>query len=187
MKIKLSLLPKSREKKIKNNKILKFVVLQEIMIIIITLLFFVVIKGVDAIAKYQLGSVDQQILLKESSGEQVEIKKYEEGLKEAGLKVDFIKKVQRFDVDWVLVLDKLSTLLPQESVLNSIVGNGLNLTLKGAVKNRDILIKMKEDVEKDDCFSNVNIPLNNIVLRENIEFELSFDVNMECLNNYEKE
>ncbi len=186
MKIKLSLLPKSKEKKLKNNKILKFVVLQEIMIIIITLLFFIAIKGVDAIAKYQLSSVNQQLAIKESSGENVEIKKYEEYLREAGLRVDLIKIIQRFDVGWIAVFEKLSTLLPQEVLIKSIKGNGLNLTLKGTAQNRDFLIKMKEDLENDDCFDGINIPLNNIVLRENIEFELNFDVNMKCLNSYEK-
>lgn len=186
MKVKLNLLPKIKEKKIKNNKILKFVVLQEIMIIVITLLFFVAIKGIDAIAKYQLSSINQQLTIKDSSGEYIEIKKYEESLKEAGVKVDFIKKVQRFNIDWVSVFNKLATLLPQEVTLTSIDGVGSGLVLEGVAKNRDILIKMKDDIQRDNCFENINIPLNNIVLRENIEFELSVDVNMKCLNSYEK-
>ncbi|HBI17428.1 MAG: hypothetical protein UR60_C0016G0006 [Candidatus Moranbacteria bacterium GW2011_GWF2_34_56] len=186
MKVKLNLLPKAKEKKIKNNKILKFVILQEIMIIIITLLFFVAIKGIDAISKYQLSSINQQLAVKDSSGEYVEIKKYEESLKEASIRVEFIKKIQRFNIDWVSVFNRLSLLLPQEATLTSIDGTGLNVVLKGVAKNRDVLIKMKDDIQKNGCFENINIPLNNIVLRENIEFELTLDVNMKCLNSYEK-
>lgn len=186
MKIKLNLLPKSKEKKIKKNKILKFVILQEIMIIVITLLFFVAVKGVNAIAKYQLNSVNQQLILTGSSEKHVEIKKYEEGLKETSLRVDFIKNVQKFNLNWTLIFNKLSGLLPQEVILNAVDGNGTNLTVKGTAKNRDVLIKMKEDIQKDSCFESVNIPLNNIVLRENIEFEMKLGVNINCLNNYEK-
>ncbi|KKP68060.1 MAG: hypothetical protein UR66_C0009G0150 [Candidatus Moranbacteria bacterium GW2011_GWE1_35_17] len=186
MKIKLSLLPKSKEKRIKNNKILKFVILQEIMIIVITLLFFGAIKGVDAVAKYQLSSINQQLASKELNENYIEIKKYEENLKEAGAKVGFIKNIQNFDINWVFVLNKLSLLLPTEVVLNSMSGNGLNLTLKGIAQDRDILIKMKEDIQSDNCFEGVNIPLNNIVLKENIEFELKFVVNIKCLNGHEK-
>ena len=86
----------------------------------------------------------------------------------------------------MFVLNKLSLLLPTEVVLNSMSGNGLNLTLKGIAQDRDILIKMKEDIQSDNCFEGVNIPLNNIVLKENIEFELKFVVNIKCLNGHEK-
>lgn len=186
MRIKLNLLPKSKEKKIKNNKILKFVILQEIMIIIITLLFFVAIKGVNAIAKYQLKSVDQQLAVKGSSGDYIEIKKYEEGLKEARLKVDFIKNIQKFDINWSLIFNKLAILIPQEVFLESIDGTGLNLVLRGTAQDRDILIKMKENFQKDNCFESVNVPLNDIVLRKDIEFELMLGVNIKCLNSYEE-
>ncbi|MFA6184166.1 MAG: PilN domain-containing protein [Parcubacteria group bacterium] len=186
MKIRLNLLPKSKEKKIKNKKILKFVILQEIMIILITVLFFGVVKGVDAIASFRLDSVNKQISSNGAKGDYVEIKKYENGLKDVRAKTYSISKIQKFSVAWAPVLDKLAQVLPSEITLTSIDGSGYNLLLKGVAQNRDILIKMKEDMQKNECFKNVVIPLNDIVLRENIEFELKLDINKECLNNYEK-
>jgi Tfp pilus assembly protein PilN len=186
MKIRLNLLPKSRENKIKNKKILKFVILQEVMIIIITVLFFGVVKGIDTIANFQLDGVNQQISSNGTKGDYIEIKKYEDDLKEVKTKVDFINKIQKLNVNWVPALNKLAQLLPQEVTLNSLNGNGYSLTLKGIAKNRDILIKMKEDIQKDQCFKNVDIPLNNIVLREDIDFELTLNIDRKCLNNYEK-
>lgn len=186
MKIKLNLLPKSKEKKIKNKKILKFIVLQEIMIILITVLFFGVVKGIDAIANFQLDSVSQELSQNGKRGDYVEIKKYEDGLKEAKSKVGFIKQIQKFNINWVTFLNKLSVILPQEVTLNSISGNGYELLLKGVAKNRDALIKVKEEMQKDSCFKNIDIPLNNIVLREDIEFDLKFEIDEKCLNDYEK-
>lgn len=186
MKIKLNLLPKSKERKIKNRKILKFIILQEIMILIITLLFFGAIKGVDAVAKYRLSIIDQELSAKQSEDEYVEIKKYEEDLKEVSAKVGFVKSIKNFNIDWVIVFNKLTRLLPQETVLTSISGSGLDLVIKGNAKNRDILIKMKENIESDSCFQKVDIPLRDIVLRENIEFEMNLGVNIKCFNGYEK-
>lgn len=186
MKIILNLLPKSKEKKIKNKKILKFVILQEIMIIVITLLFFGAIKGVDAVAKFRLNSIEQDLAVKESDGNYQEIKKYENELKEAGVRVAFIKNIKNFNVDWVIIFNKLTKLLPQEVVLTSVSGTGLDLVVKGNAQSRDILIKMKEDIQADGCFQSVDIPLSDIVLRENIEFEMNLGVNMKCFNQYEK-
>lgn len=186
MKIKLNLLPKSRERKIKNRKILKFVILQEIMIIVITFLFFGVIKGINAVASFQLEGVNQEISQNDKRDDYVEIKKYEDGLRDVKNKVELIARIQKFDINWVILLEKLSAMLPSEVVIKSIDGNGYKLILKGVAKNRDALIKSKDEMQKDGCFKDVDVPLNNIVLRENIEFELKFEIDEKCLNKYEK-
>lgn len=186
MRIKLNLLPKSLEKRIRNKKILKFIILQEIMIIVITILFFGVLKGVDTIAILQLNSINQELSQNGERGDFVEMKKYEEGLKEIKTKIGFIRQIQKFNIDWTVLFNKFAILLPQEITLNSIEGDGYGLLVKGIAQNRDALIKMKEELTKDVCFKNIDIPLNNIVLRENIDFELKFDIEDKCLNNYEK-
>lgn len=186
MKIKLNLLPKSREKKIKNKKILKFIVLQEIMIIFITFLFFGVVKGIDAIANFQLGSINQEMSQAGGRGDHMEIKKYENGLQEAKTRIGLIRQIQKFNIDWVILFDKLSAILPPEVTVESIDGNGYQLLLKGVAQNREALIRVREEMQKDSCFENIDIPLNNIVLRENIDFELKFSIVDKCLNNYEE-
>jgi Tfp pilus assembly protein PilN len=186
MKIKLNLLPKSKEKRLKNKKILKFLVLQEIMIIFITFLFFGIIHGINAVAKFQLNTVEQQLSLSATDEEYLKIKKYEDGLREATVKVDFIRKIQKFKIDWTVVLNKLATIMPQEMTVVSITSDGYGFLLKGVAQNRDALIMVKEKMQQDECFENINIPINNIVLREDIDFELNFYVKQNCLNIYEK-
>lgn len=186
MEIKLNLLPKDKEKKIRNKKLLKFLILQEVLIIFLTILFFGVIKGVNAIAILQTNSIEKELSSKGEKNDYIEIKKYENGLKEAKNEIDFIKKIQSRDIDWLAVLEKFPQLVPKDILFLSMEAQGYDLTIKGQSKDRDTLIEMKQNLEKDNCFNDVNIPLNDIVLRNNIDFEIKFNIDEKCLINYEK-
>lgn len=186
MKITLNLLPKNREKKIRNRKILNFIILQEIMIIFITLLFFGIIQGLDAVAKLRLMGVDQELSQNNERTDFIKIKEYEDNLRTIKSQVDFVKRVQNSNVNFVPMLSKLAEILPREISVTSITGEGYVVDLVGTAKNRDTLIEMKQNMEKDGCFKDIVIPLNNIVLREDIDFELSFSIEEKCIINYEK-
>jgi len=181
MKIKLNLLPKSREKKIKNKKILKFVILQEIMIIIVTFCFYSLILGVRNVADLRLNEAEQEITSVSNSDDYVKIKKYEESIKFTKTRIDVISKIQKNNVNWINMLNKVSEILPVTITLSSIKNSGYTFTVAGEARNRDALVQMKEGFERDSCFNNVDIPLNDIVLKNNIDFELKFDVNKDCL------
>lgn len=181
MKIKLNLLPKIKEKKLRHKRILRFVVIQEIMIVFVTLLFFGAVIGLDAIAKLKLNEVDQQLSNSGNSKDYAEMIKYESKFKETKENVKLINNLQKNDINWLIVFDKLAQICPQDILFNSITGDGYDLTIGGNAKNRDVLINMKEIMEKDACFKNIDIPLSNVVLRENIEFELKFNVDEKCI------
>lgn len=186
MKIKLNLLPKSREKKIRNKKILKFIILQEVMIMIVTICLFGLILGVKNVAKIRLGEAEQQISSVSNSGDYVKIKKYEDSIKLTKARTDVISKIQKNNVNWISVMSQLSEILPPTITLKSLKNVGYSFIVSGEAESRDALVQMKQGFEGNKCFSDIDIPLNDIVLKSNIEFELKFNVNKECLKLYEK-
>jgi len=186
MKIKLNLLPKIKEKKIRNKKILKFIIFQEVLIIIVTLFFFGLIKGLNAVSILQMRGIEQEISNSDNRDEYRQIKKYEENIKSAKEKVNFISLIQKSESDWLVVFSKLSEIIDEDIVLESINGNGFLVTIKGVAKDRDSLIRVKKSFEEDSCFKDINIPLNDIVLKNDIDFELKFNVDEKCIKNYEK-
>jgi hypothetical protein len=47
--------------------------------------------------------------------------------------------------------------------------------------NRDNLIQFKDNLEKESCFSEINLPLSNLVEKENVEFQIDFNIKKDCL------
>lgn len=185
MKLRLNLLPANKANKIKHNKILKFIILQEIMIIFITLLFFGLIEGIDLIAKVQLHSVQAEAIAGQSSKEQAEIKKYEGAFREVKNKLLIINKIQNKNINWITIFKKIAQASPEGVVFKSMSNDNYNILMNGVAMDRDKLVELKTNIEKDDCFSEADIPLNNIVLKNNIDFEINLKIEEKCLTLYE--
>lgn len=186
MKVKLNLLPKSREKKIRNRKILKFIILQEVMIIFITIFFFALVQGVNKVSTFQLDELNQKIAISNSRDDYLEIRKYEDDIRLGKERVSFINLLQKNEFNWLVVFEKFSNILTPDIILSSVNIDGYLVTIDGVAKNRDALVGVKNGFEKDDCFRDINIPLNDIVLKNDIDFELKLNVNEKCIKNYEK-
>ncbi|MEF3692193.1 MAG: hypothetical protein V3574_04045 [Candidatus Moraniibacteriota bacterium] len=186
MKVKLNLLPKSKEKKLKSKKILQFLIWQEIMIIAATVFFFGLIKGVERVADLRLSQVNQEI---SSSGRQEEYKKireYENNIRSSVEMINLIDSVQKSEIDWIGTFVKFPDIFAEGIIIDSIKGDGYRVTVGGMAESRDALIQIKKSMEEDDCFEEVNIPLNDIVLKKDIDFQIKFKVNDKCLKVYEK-
>lgn len=181
MKITLNLLPKNKEKKIRNRKILRFIIVQEMMIIFVTVFLFGLILGIDKLSEVRLNEVNSQLTVGGNSGDFEKIKKYEDSILKIKGKSDFVSKIQKSNISWAGVLNKLPDVLPAGVILNSISNEGYSLLIGGVANNRDILVKTKQSFENDSCFKNVDIPLNDIVLKNNIEFELKLEIDKNCL------
>jgi len=55
------------------------------------------------------------------------------------------------------------------------------VTIRGISQNRDNLILFKENLEKEDCFEDVKLPLSDLANKEKIDFQIDFLVKNECL------
>jgi len=53
--------------------------------------------------------------------------------------------------------------------------------LSGAADTRDNLLAFKDNLEKEGCFSNVDLPLSNLVDKTDVSFRIVFDVKESCL------
>jgi Tfp pilus assembly protein PilN len=148
---------------------------------IITVCFFGLILGIDKVADLRLVEATQKISSNINNNDYLKIKKYEESIGLAKTKIDIISKIQKDNINWIGVLNKIAEILPTNIVLSSIKSAGYTVTVVGEAENRDALVQMKQGFEGDSCFSNINVPLNDIVLKNNIDFELKFDVDKNCL------
>ncbi|MDD3498589.1 MAG: hypothetical protein PHH24_03785 [Candidatus Moranbacteria bacterium] len=186
MKITLNLLPKSRERKLTNKKVLKLFLWQESALIFIVLFLFGITLGTNEIIKIKMDSIENQSFLDSPKESYAEIKKYEDYLKNFKSDVYAIEKVQKNITDWVFIIQKVSENIPEGIAIKSVSNEGFKVSMSGVADSRDNLIKMKSQMEEIGCFEEVLIPINDIVLRENIDFKIDFKVSKNCLSKYEE-
>jgi hypothetical protein len=79
------------------------------------------------------------------------------------------------------LFSKLSALTAPEITINSLATNDYYITLDGIAADRENLISWKGKLEKEECFSNIDLPLSDLVNKNNLEFEINFTLNSNCL------
>lgn len=186
MNITLNLLPENRKRKIRNGKILKLFIYLEGMLIFAIIFLFGIVLGMNEIVNLRVQSVEGQISTGSSAKSYAEIKKYEDYLDKIRTDIGIINKVQKNDINWVSVFKEISNNISDGVLVSSISNDEYRITMTGVANNRDQLVEMKSKIEQNECFKNISIPINDIVLKDNIDFEMSFDVEKKCLI-YEEE
>ena len=86
---------------------------------------------------------------------------------------------------WSFVFEEISRMANDDIKFSSIKIDKAkkSIILKGRANMRDSLILLKENMEKDDIFSNIIFPMKNIMEKENINFEISANLNLDNIKN----
>lgn len=88
----------------------------------------------------------------------------------------FADKLEKnFSVEFLhwQVLDRVDSFLPEKAFLKEIsIGEG-QVVIKGRCASREDFLLLKEKMEKDDFFSEVQSPLSNFTSSQNVDFELT--------------
>jgi len=62
--------------------------------------------------------------------------------------------------------------------LNNLIINNNKILLTGSAKLRDQLLVLKNNLESSELFSNVEIPLENLLKKEGVDFNIKADINL---------
>ena len=96
-------------------------------------------------------------------------------------KLASISKVQNEYAVWSALLERITNLMNDGIKLNFIKLNRADnsLRISGHALTRESLLAFKDAIEKDKIFSNVDIPLKNLFDKNDIDFEIkpNFDIN----------
>lgn len=181
MKIYLDLLPKQKKSEIRRKKIFRMLLRQEFLFLLPIILLIIILFNV-----YYLVSVQHSISIAaysaiEAQDKYQELNSYEEKFKQVNDASAMLLKIQDKQLHWSKILDKLSNMMPEGIAISGFSTKNYKIFLIGSAKNRDILLSFKSYLISDQCFENVNVPLSNLVVKEDVEFQVDFAVKQECL------
>jgi len=92
-----------------------------------------------------------------------------------------VKILAKDQLYWSNFFLKFSDKVPTEVVLNFLINENYKVTVSGISQNRDSLILFKENLEKENCFTDIKLPLSDLASKEKIDFQIDFLVKEDCL------
>jgi hypothetical protein len=178
--IKLNLIPIQKKEEIKKSNYFRLVLRSEIELFGIILIFAAMLLNINYILKVTLDS-DKEVNAAKNAAQNKEIRKYDSEIREINEKIREIGKIQEGQLNWSNLFEKLNGLYSNSIEMKRVATRNYLVLLEGKANNRDNLIAFKENLEKEECFSEVNLPLSSLVSRENVEFQIDFKIKKECL------
>lgn len=172
---RINIIPTKLKKEIKMRKIYNSVRKLFLMLLIFTSFNAIVLVLAEVVLKTHLADTNNQSKLITTS-----TKDYVQKVKEINEQVTQIAEIQNNNVAWSNLLQYLSN----NSQENNIEFNKISidqtknsLTLNGKCKTRKDLLAFKSSIESNKNFSNINFPIKNLLEKENIIFDISFNIN----------
>lgn len=96
--------------------------------------------------------------------------------------INAVSAVQENYTDWNAFLVNFSAITPNGIVIKNLLINETHIIIKGVADTRDSLLNFKNNLEESVIFSNVEIPIDNLLERTNIEFDIKAAVDLDHLS-----
>lgn len=181
MKISIDLLPEQRKQEIKRKKMFHTILRGEFLFFLPIFIFICILLSTYYIIVLQRNSSSNVQMSQQSQDEYQKLDTYEKKFKEINEKDNLLAKIQSGHISWKNVLVELSNIVPDSVYLNNISNKDYAVFLAGKARSRDDLIKFKDNLEGSICFQDINVPLSNLVVKNDIDFQIDLILKEECL------
>ncbi|TSD00772.1 MAG: Uncharacterized protein Athens071425_575 [Parcubacteria group bacterium Athens0714_25] len=181
MNIHLNLLPEERKRGLKRKKISWLIIRQELLVFFSVAVFLIILFCINFILDLQGKSLESEYAEEALNGEYKEIGKYEKIFEDENREIALLYSVQKNHFDWTNVLTRLSENVINDVKLKGIVSDDSRFSISGIANDRDTLLRFKSQIENSQCFSEMEIPLSDIVSKKNINFEAELKIEEECI------
>lgn len=177
----INLLPRGKKEEIQRRRRFQFVIGWELAIVLILLFSFSFLWAVDYLIE-----ADTQILATINEGElngekYSAVKHYQDKFLDINDRLSVISKIDADQLYWTELFLKLSETIPAQIEISTLSTRDYGVFLVGMAETRDVLLEYRDRLSKESCFSEVTLPLSNLVSKENIAFQIDLEINPDCL------
>jgi hypothetical protein len=173
--LKLNLLSKEAKKEVKYKRLYALVARVDFMILIGVIFIATVFSSAKVILVGNFQEFADPGSLLRSSGQE-----YNEKIKEINAKLSLISQIQGEFVQTSLLVKELTDRIPSGVFLSYIKADIANQNLKimGRAQERNDFLSLREKLSESKVFLEVESPLQNILQKENIDFEINIKLNL---------
>jgi Tfp pilus assembly protein PilN len=186
MKIYLDLLPEEKKKEIKIKKNFFKLIRSEVLLSVPIGAFFCILAVINFSQDLRISALDTTINIGNSQKEYKELESYEEKFSLMNTKVSALYKIQENHLNWSDVFQKINAVVPENVYISGLSTTDYHVSLVGKAKTRDDFLKFQDQIKNESCFTNVEVPLSNLVSKENVGFQVNIEIGDACLKNKEQ-
>lgn len=179
--ISLNLLPEEQRKELLRVRRFWIVVRQSIYASAVFLFFIVILVSIDVLLAIELKTLQDVGAQQQSQKSYQELQRYEEKFQSINAQTSYRLKLEKNHLFWSHVFAILDNVVPHGITLAGFSTTDNAVTITGIAQQRDTLLAFKEQLSAQECLRNVDIPLADLVVREDVQFHMTFTVGEECL------
>ena len=181
MEIKINLIPPRRKEVINEIRRLKLFLKLESGIFLIIALFVFFLVGLNHILGINLNMVSNNSELNQNKEGFEKITRFEKEFEEVNEKTGEIAILKNDQLYWSEVFSIISNNISDDISLSNLSTKNYQVLLAGKANDRDNLIRFKDRLAENSCLTDVNLPLSNLVSRDNVDFQMDFKIKEECI------
>lgn len=176
----LNLIAEELKKKIKLRRLYLLIKKINLSLIIITIVAAMALLAAETMLRLEFNNIIDQttLITKNTQG-------HNNKIREINNKIDFVKKIQSNFVPWSDLLKTVAAIMPKDISLYYLKINLATQTIKikGQAGQRESLLDFKQKMEAAAVFQNIDFPIKNILEKENIDFEINAELNLQNLKD----
>jgi Tfp pilus assembly protein PilN len=181
MKIYLDLLPQQRKQEIKRRRLFRKILREEALFLLPFIVLIFILFSI-----YYILTIQKEITITAYSAQQSQekyqqLETYEEKFKQTNVLMQAMKKIQLGHLHWQQFFQQLSEIVPDNIYISDLSTKDFTVFIIGKAKTRDDLLNLKNKLESAPCFKNINVPLSNLVVKNNVDFQIDISINENCL------
>lgn len=181
MEININLIPPYKKDQIIHAKHLSLIIRTEIGVALLLVFLLIFVWGLNKTLDFNLNAIAVSQNVENNQDKFIEIKKYEDNFSTINSDISLISKVKKDQLYWSHLFIKLNSYLTTGIEITDLGTNNYSVSIAGNADTRDNLIAFKDKLAGEDCFTNINLPLSDLVNQENIAFQMDFNIKEDCL------
>ena len=177
----INLLPPNKKQALVEHKKFKTILGWELIIVIIACCFFAFLFGIDRFLSLDLEAISLAKNGQADNARYAKIEDYQSQFSQINARLTKLALIDADQLYWSPIFLQLNSATPEAVEITELETKDLTLSLTGHANTRDDLLAFKENLGKIACFLEVNLPVSNLVSKENIDFSLDLKIDAKCL------
>ena len=184
MKVLLNMLPTDRKKVEERKMRFRFFVWQVFLLFSLECILLGSLFGIFVLVDFERVRQESlgQGLSQDSEGDS-QLKRFEEKFRSVNTKLEKVASINKnhfFFSNLFVILDRNMT---ETIMLERIGTKDFQLFISGIAETREDLLAFDERLKQDPCFTGVTLPLSNLLVREQVSFQIDIVVKESCLHD----
>lgn len=183
MKIYLDLLPEQRKQELKRKKTYRKILHEEVLFSLPIIVLIIILANVYYVLTVQRDAHVAAYSMEKTQDKYKQLDNYEQKFKEINAVSQDLVKIQSGHLHWTVLLSELSGATPDGVYMTDLSTKDYDVFLVGKARTREALLDFKNRLEKSECFQKVDVPLSNLVMKEDVDFQIDLTLKEDCLKS----